>query len=758
MVKSQRGEKSEASVEAFGSLLNALPANAAILDAGGVIVAVNQAWTDFGLENGNAGAGGVGENYLAVCARGAKEGDECAARAMAGLESLREGRQELFSLEYPCHSPGVRRWFRLLAKPINVNGGRGILTLHINITDRIIAVEKLRATEERQRLLLDANPIPSWVFDLETLGFLAVNDAAVRRYGYTKEEFRTLTLRDIRPPTDLPDFLRVVRTHSDGAYVGPSRHRLRSGEVIDVEIHSHPVHYEGRRASLVLAIDISDRKRISEQIRQQAALIDQAQEAIIVRDLNQRITFWSQGAVRLYEWTPADVLGRAFDELLDFPRPVLPRAMAAVLRHGSWSGEVTKTAKSGKRIIVQASWTLLRDVSGAPQAVMTFDRDVTQQKQLEEQLLRAQRVQSVGTLAGGIAHDFNNLLSPIIMAVGLLKARGLDEKEARVVDTIEQSALRGAQLVRQILSFARGVAGERGPIEVGRALAEIADIVENTFPKNVILRQEIADSLWPILGDPTQFEQVVLNLAVNARDAMPQGGTLTIRARNEHFHTEQLVRGGTIEPGRYVVLELSDTGHGMPPEVIDRIFEPFFTTKGAGKGTGLGLATVHGIVRSHLGFVDVQSEPGNGTSFQVYWPAAATAGEMAADSAAAVVPKGHGELILVVDDEAAIRETTRHILEFAGYRVALAENGAVGLSAIRSGERPALVLADWFMPGLDGREFAAALAASAPSAAVLIMTGGDTHELREAALLPMIAKPFTPEQLLQRVAGLLRAR
>ena len=313
---------------------------------------------------------------------------------------------------------------------------------------------------------------------------------------------------------------------------------------------------------------------------------------------------------------------------------------------------------------------------GQPARCCYIAEDVTEKKQLERQYLRAQRLESVGTLASGLAHDLNNVLAPIVMALRLFRAKLPEPEDQELLTNLESSARRGADIIRQVLTFARGVEGERQPVALPLLIGELEKIIRETFARSLQLETRVPEDLRPILGDSTQLYQVLMNLCVNARDAMPAGGLLRIEARNVQLDADATRSHPGARPGDYVWIAVADTGMGIAPEVIDKIFDPFYTTKDIGHGTGLGLPTALTIVKSHGGFIRVDSQPGRGTRFNVYLPAQTEASPAAAAALAAETPRGHGELILVVDDEAPVRFVTRRMHETYGYRVVLAADGS----------------------------------------------------------------------------------
>jgi len=489
------------------------------------------------------------------------------------------------------------------------------------------------------------------------------------------------------------------------------------------------------------------------RIRQQASLLDKAQDAIFVQDLDFRITYWNKGAERLYGWTEREALGQSTSTLLYPDRPHMREATDRLMTKGEWSGEIEHLRRDQRRITVEARWTLVRDDLDRPHSVLAINTDITERKKIESQFLRAQRVESIGTLAGGIAHDLNNVLAPIMMSIGLLKLTPREEDELRVLNTIELSARRGADMVRQVLSFARGIEGHHMPLPPRHLIADVVSVIAETFPKSIRCETEVPHDVWRIIGDLTQLQQVLLNLCVNARDAMPNGGKLTIKAQNIEIDEQYVKLNHEGRAGPHVAIEVSDTGTGIPADIRPKIFDPFFTTKEIGKGTGLGLATVMTIVRSHNGFIRVSSEVGSGTTFEVYFP-----GEKLFESAAealpgAKLPRGDGQCILIVDDEASVRMVSQKTLEAFGYRVITAKNGAEAVAIYaKHKEEIAAVVTDMMMPIMDGPALIHALARIEPDVRVLAVSGLNANEAPAHAIRGMpkhfLQKPYTADTLL----------
>lgn len=625
------------------------------------------------------------------------------------------------------------------------------------------------------------------------------------------------------------------------------------------------------------------RQQAEARIREQAALLDKAHDAIYVRDLEQRIVYWNEGAERLYGWQAEEAIGKRADEL--FSTDVSARhdeARRQVMEKDEWMGELSQSTKTGKEIIVESRRNLLRDGQGNPKSILVINTDITERKQaamalaeseerfrqlaeqssevfwfislnpqrvtyispavkkvlgllaeqiyenpevwaeaihpddlsrvraawqaclqgqtprfdaeyrvvrpdksvstvqaigtpirnaageiiriggmlkdvterkrVENQMLRTQRLESIGTLAGGVAHDLNNALAPILMTVELLRMEYPDA--TKLIDMVETSARRGADMVRQLLTFAKGVEGARLLIQPQHLLKEMEKIIKGTFPKNIGLQTNYAKDLRTILGDNTQLHQVLLNLCVNARDAMPNGGRLTLEAENVVVDEAYASSVAEAKPGDYVVWRVTDTGTGIPAEIVERIFEPFFSTKGPDKGTGLGLSTVVGIIKSHGGFIRVYSVPGQGTSFVVYLPADG-AGTAPVDSGKVVDAfRGKGESILVADDEPAVRQAARAVLTALDFKVFTAADGTEALIQVAEKRNElSAVITDLHMPHMDGLAFVRALKRMMPEVGIIVTSGRleerEVKEFKSLGVSALLEKPYTQEKLVQ---------
>lgn len=507
-----------------------------------------------------------------------------------------------------------------------------------------------------------------------------------------------------------------------------------------------------------------ERKRADERIREQAAFLEKARDAICAFDVEGRVIYWNRSAEEMTGYTANDIMGSTIDaRLYDASDTALDEVWQTVLREGEWTGELKQTRKDGQSVVVESRWTLVRDAMSKPKSVLVINTDITERKELETQFLRSQRMESIGTLVGGIAHDLGNLLVPVLLGVQVLEKKfESDAGTKRTLEMIGRSAQRGADMVKQVLAFARGVEGERVPVQPGIIIREVEKITEETFPQSVDVEVDVADDLWRVKGDATQIQQVVMNLCVNARDAMEDGGHLHISAKNMQVGAEHTRTNIEAKVGPHICLTVSDTGSGIPPDVRDKMFEPFFTTKPTGKGTGLGLSTVYSIIKSHNGFVNVSSTEGEGTTFEIFLPAIVEAVNGEAEHVAApVVEAGNQEMILVVDDEAFILELMKDILESSGYQVLTARDGAEAQDVVeRRGDEINLVITDLMMPEVDGITAIRAIKAKHPSLPIIAASGASGDRVTDAMRAgadSYLSKPFTAEKIAKMLSDVLHS-
>lgn len=640
--------------------------------------------------------------------------------------------------------------------------------LAIEITERKLAEEALRESERKMSTLLGNLPGIAYRCRNDrqwTMEF--ISEGALELTGYSPYDLtlnRALAFNDLIVPEDKNQVWEGIQESFRGMKPYQLVYRIKAA---DGRIKWVWEKGEGIRSPSgeILTCegfiaDITERKSAEERVLEQAALLDRAQDAIYVQDLDGVISFWNRGAVKIYGWAPEEACGKKTDALLRKEGPSHAEILSCVVDRGEWVGERTDCAKDGRAIIVESRCSIVRDGRGVPSSILVINTDITEKKNLERQFLRAQRIESIGTLAAGIAHDLNNVLAPITMSIAMLRNKVSDPSGLKWLDTIDASAVRAAGIVRQVLGFGRGIEGDRVVFQPSHVLKEILKITGETFPKNIDIRKDIPSDLWMIVADPTQVHQVLLNLCLNARDAMPSGGVLNITAGNVALDGHYAKMNIDAKPGSYLCLSVTDTGTGIPAEALDRIFDPFFTTKPPGKGTGLGLSTALAILRSHGGFINVYTEKERGTTFHVYFPAQTSECAPEAKDADAVAPPGNGELILVVDDEPSIREITKGMLESNGYTALTASNGseALGMYRLRRHEIR-VTITDLMMPVMDGPSTIREFRKLDPSSIIIASSGFGSEHVPEASpahqATMFLHKPYTAEKLLQVLHNVL---
>jgi PAS domain S-box-containing protein len=628
-------------------------------------------------------------------------------------------------------------------------------------------------SELRYRRLFEAARDGILIVDPETRQIIDANPFLVQLLGYAHKDLLGKELFEIGL---YKDAAASQSSFSELLQTGYVRYddlplKTKDGGRVYVEFISN-VYQEGDRQVIQCNIrDISARKLADAALRESEArfkLVARAVSDVVWDwDLMTDLLWWSDGFKTTFGYTTGATepgieswTGRIHPDerhrVIEGIHQAIDRGLEA------WTDEYRFRCKSGSYALVQDSGYIIRDAAGKGVRMVGGMRDRTEQRKLEAQYLRAQRMESIGTLAGGIAHDLNNVLTPIMMSLELLRADSVDDPEANaVIDSIQTSCRRGADLVRQVLSFARGIEGQRLPIRLRDLIDELRSIISATFPRDITITIRVSGDLWPITGDPTQLHQVLLNLAVNARDAMPHGGILTLAATNFALDAQFAGTSREANVGRYVLLLVSDTGLGIPLEIREHIFDPFFTTKELGKGTGLGLATVQAIVKGHGGFITVDSEVGRGTSFKVYLPADAnTFRAQAGPSHPEELPRGRSELVLVVDDEAAIRLITKRTLESIGYRVITASDGAEAVALYaKQGHQIAVVLTDIMMPVMDGEATIQVLKRLNPAVRIVAVSGLDVSEnvakVARVGVNDFLPKPYTAQTLARVIREVL---
>jgi PAS domain S-box-containing protein len=644
--------------------------------------------------------------------------------------------------------------------------GGDIATLMViseDVTERKLTEDALRHSEERLRMI--TNLVPLGIFAKDAAGrHIFANPALAEFAGLSveeilgKDDFDLVTDRAQAEAYRAHD-LAVMQSGSKMVILEEPRTDL-SGRTRLLQTIKIPftVAQTGEPAVLGVCTDITEQKRIEARFRR---LVDSNVQGVFFWNTRGETTGANDAFLRMVGYTREDLdAGRI--RWADMTPPELVEQDRRALKELAATGvcepfEKEFIRRDGSRVPILVGPAMFEDNR---EEGLCFVLDLTERKKLEQQFLRAQRVESIGALAGGIAHDLNNILAPIMLSVGLLKSDSDTPKTRAILKMVADSAQRGADIVGQVLSFARGLEGRRTEVQPKLLLDELETIIKDTFPKDIKLVFSVPQDIWTLFGDPTQVHQILLNLCLNARDAMPDGGSLLIGAEN-HVLDEQYARmDDQAKPGRYVRITVTDSGTGIPQEIIHRIFEPFFTTKGLNKGTGLGLSTVMAIVKSHEGIANVYSEPGKGTTFKVYLPAAdASSDSQLSQTRQITMPRGHGETVLVVDDETSILAITSQTLEHFGYRVLNAHDGAEAV-AIYAEKRHeiAVVLTDMMMPIMGGTSLVSVLLRINP--AIKIVTSSGLHSnggnsSSKAGIKHFLTKPYTAETLIKTIGAVL---
>ena len=684
------------------------------------------------------------------------------------IPGVKESNPELFEIYGRVALTGLPEKFETYVDPLGFWFSTSVystdrehfVAVFDNITERKRSEESLRDSEERFRVLAEG-AFEGVVISRNSV-ILDANKVFCDKLGYTCKELVGMKIEDIVAPEFRESTLKYIFSRREEAY--ESALVRKDGQVFPIQMKGKTIPYEGGAASIASVRDISAAKKAEDVQKRLATAIEQSAEAVLITDTKgiihyvnpamERITGFSSEA--LLGKTPAVFKSDRHDS--DFYQQLWDTIRAGAV----WSGRFTNKRKDGSLFHADVTISPVRNTSGEITNFVAVEHDVTERLQLSSQLFQAQKMEAVGTLAGGVAHDFNNLLqvvlgySELVLSEEDLPATCRDD-----LARINQAAKNGADLVQRLLTFSRKTEARPRPLNLNKRIEQLQKMLSRTLPKMIEIEPSLAYGLIEINADPTQIDQVLMNLAVNAMDAMPEGGRLAITTENVTLDEAYAKTHLGAKPGRYVLLSVSDTGQGMDKDTVQHIFEPFFTTKGPGEGTGLGLAMVYGIVKQHGGYITCYSEPGEGTTFRMYFPALVSDEELLVIEAQAL-PQGGSETILLVDDEELIRDLGARILTKAGYKVIKASNGKEALDIYRArSQEISLVILDLIMPEMAGRQCLEGILSLDPAAKVVIASGhsidGRTKQILTSMGKEFIRKPYDVRQVLEVVRTVLDA-
>ena len=666
-------------------------------------------------------------------------------------------------------------WYRV--KPLTFIGGGALTLIIAALTWFIVRETRRRQQAERKRhedsfrLLFEGNPVPMWLVDLGTMKYLAVNDAALAHYGYTRDQFLSMGVYDIRPPEDREEIKRAFWSWDARDNIRSWRHLKADGSIIDVMVYRRLLTYEGRRASLVAVLDVTERLRVEAERDRNRDFLDRIIEAvpatIYVKDARDLCYILVNRAAE-QQWGLArdEIIGKTAYDLFDKETADrIARVDCEALQSNteiSLPAHAVRMPNGGARVITGKRLGI-RGPDGNPQYILGVVEDVTEQKATEEQLRQALKMEAVGKLTGGVAHDFNNLLTVIIGNLDLLQIEIADNPSAaQKVEAILQASERGAELTRQMLAFSRRQPLQPKQVDLNRLVGDTMRLLSRTLGEAITVDVQVAADAGVVFVDAQQLETALVNIAINARDAMPTGGTLTVATRRTELDAGHPALPPGAPAGTFAIIEITDNGSGMPPEVLERIFEPFFTTKPVGKGTGLGLSMVYGFMKQSGGHISAYSEVGRGTTFRLYLPARPQESDQpATGQPAAAEPGGAtGDVILAVDDNTAVRETVVLQLKALGYAVREADSAQVALQILGSRDRIDLLFTDIVMPGgMNGKELATQARLKRPGLKVLFTSGFPQTSPASGAEFAsddvLLSKPYRRQDLARALKGVL---
>ncbi|MBF0224901.1 MAG: PAS domain S-box protein [Desulfobacterales bacterium] len=620
--------------------------------------------------------------------------------------------------------------------------------------------QSLQKSERHYRRIFNSINDGIFILDLEKNKFTDVNNVACRRLGYAREEFLTMNPDGITLPENKDKIdIQIQKTLKKGYNRIETAYLKKDGDVILIELRSTIIEYDGKKMILSLVRDISERKAAEEAKIKLEDLVRSSNEGIIGETLEGIVETWNRGAEKIYGYTSDEMLGNQISILIPENRiPEFDEIIGKIKKGDRVEQfETERKRKDGKIINVSLTVSPIKTSDGKITGASIIARDFTEKIKIENQLRHSQKLEAIGALAGGIAHDFNNILFPIMGYAEMTRDYANDNSIKNNMEQIILASERARKLVEQILTFSRQKEEMKKPVQIKLIVKEVIKLLKASFPSTIAIKQSLMKDTPYVLADTTQIHQIVMNLCTNAYYAMREkGGTLEIKLKEIQLTQEDIISEPDLIPGLYILLTVADTGTGIERHLLERIFESYFTTKPVGEGTGLGLSTVHGIVKSFGGKISVYSEIGQGTTFNIYLPCIKAETNIDFKTIDESIPTGT-EHILVLDDETAIIDILTSSLQYLGYKVTSKSNGIEGIELFKSNPNGFdVIITDMTMPKMTGINFAREVLKIRPDIPIILCTGF-SEIITEEAVKSMGIREFIMKPILKKeIANVLR--